>query len=113
MDWIRKMNNTPNISGTNGKLLNVTEEELAKHNQKTDCWIAISGYIHRCARDRMLFVNRREMFTFERCLGNVYNITDYLDYHPGGIDEIMKGAGIDATIIFQEIHAWVNIDAIE
>ena len=37
------MNGTPNISGTNGKLLNVTEEELAKHNLKTDCWTAISG----------------------------------------------------------------------
>jgi cytochrome b involved in lipid metabolism len=45
MDWIRKMNNTPNISGTNGKLLHVTEEELAKHNKKTDCWISISGII--------------------------------------------------------------------
>jgi cytochrome-b5 reductase len=43
MDWIRKMGNTPNISGTDGKFLNVTEEELAKHNKKTDCWIAISG----------------------------------------------------------------------
>ena len=43
MDWIRKMNNTPNISGTNGKLLTVTEEELAKHNKKADCWTAISG----------------------------------------------------------------------
>ncbi|CAF0815917.1 unnamed protein product [Adineta ricciae] len=82
MDWIRKMNNTPNISGTNGKLLTVTEEELAKHNKKTDCWTAISG--------------------------NVYNITPYLDYHPGGVDEIMKGAGVDATTLFQEIHSWVN-----
>ncbi len=41
-------------------------------------------------------------------LGNVYNITQYLDYHPGGVDEIMKGAGIDATALFQEIHSWVN-----
>ncbi len=47
MDWIRIMNNTPNISGTNGKFLNVTEEELAKHNKKTDCWIAISGRIEK------------------------------------------------------------------
>ncbi len=45
MDWIRTMNSTPNISGTNGKLLNITEEELAKHNKKTDCWTAISGRI--------------------------------------------------------------------
>lgn len=39
--------------------------------------------------------------------GNVYNITPYLDYHPGGVDEIMKGAGIDGTALFQEIHSWV------
>jgi cytochrome-b5 reductase len=47
MDWIRTTNNTPNISGTNGKLLNITEEELAKHNKKTDCWTAISGRIKK------------------------------------------------------------------
>ncbi|CAF0908594.1 unnamed protein product [Adineta steineri] len=82
MDWIRKMNNTPDISGTNGKILNVTLEELAKHNKKTDCWTAIAG--------------------------NVYNISPYLDFHPGGVDEIMRGAGIDATTLFQEIHSWVN-----
>jgi cytochrome-b5 reductase len=50
MDWIRTMNNTPNISGTDGKFLNITEEELAKHNKKTDCWIAISGRIEKNVR---------------------------------------------------------------
>jgi cytochrome-b5 reductase len=99
MDWVRKMNNTPNISGTNGNVLHVTEEELAKHNKKTDCWIAISGSIKKIS---FLF---KIIFSY---LGNVYNITPYLDYHPGGIDEIMKGAGIDATTLFQEIHSWVN-----
>jgi hypothetical protein len=24
------------------------------------------------------------------------------------VDEIMKGAGIDGTTLFQEIHSWVN-----
>jgi len=41
-------------------------------------------------------------------LGSVYNVTPYLDYHPGGVDEIMRGAGIDATVLFQETHAWVS-----
>ncbi|CAF0879167.1 unnamed protein product [Didymodactylos carnosus] len=78
MDWIRYMTNTPNISGTNGKLLQVTQEELCNHNTQKDCWIAIHG--------------------------NVYNITPYLEYHPGGIDEIMR----DGTVLFQEVHPWVN-----
>jgi cytochrome b involved in lipid metabolism len=26
-----------------------------------------------------------------------------LEYHPGGIPEIMKGAGIDATQLFNEV----------
>ena len=44
-------------------------------------------------------------------LGCVYNITPYLEYHPGGIPEIMKGAGIDATQLFNEvIYIEMNIE---
>lgn len=42
--------------------------------------------------------------------GKVYNVTRYLDYHPGGATELMKGAGKDATSLFDEAHAYVNID---
>lgn len=42
--------------------------------------------------------------------GKVYNVTRYLDYHPGGADQLMRGAGKDATSLFDEHHAWVNID---
>jgi cytochrome b involved in lipid metabolism len=34
----------------------------------------------------------------------VYNITPYLKYHPGGVDLIMKGAGMDATQLFIEVR---------
>jgi len=40
----------------------------------------------------------------------VYNITRYLKFHPGGVDWIMKGAGKDSTALFQKYHAWVNAD---
>ncbi|KAK3702928.1 hypothetical protein LTR37_014777 [Vermiconidia calcicola] len=40
--------------------------------------------------------------------GKVYNITPYLDFHPGGRDELMKGAGRDGTNLFMEAHPWVN-----
>ena len=36
--------------------------------------------------------------------GKVYNITPYLDFHPGGIDELMRGAGTDGTALFDEVQ---------
>ena len=34
----------------------------------------------------------------------VYNVTAYMDYHPGGWDELIKGAGRDATDLFNDAH---------
>jgi cytochrome-b5 reductase len=42
--------------------------------------------------------------------GKVYNVTRYLDFHPGGREQLLRGAGKDATALFDEYHAWVNID---
>lgn len=38
----------------------------------------------------------------------VYNMTPYLAYHPGGIADLMLSAGGDCTDLFNEKHAWVN-----
>ena len=38
--------------------------------------------------------------------GNVYNVTAYMDYHPGGWDELIKGAGKDATNLFNNAHRY-------
>ena len=45
--------------------------------------------------------------------GRVYNITPYIEYHPGGVAEIMKGVGRAgvAERLFAEVHPWVNWDA--
>jgi cytochrome-b5 reductase len=82
--WIRLTNSGADLTGTKGKRFPVTVEELKKHNTKDDCWIAIRG--------------------------KVYNITKYLDYHPGGVPELIRGAGIDGTKLFDEYHPWVNIE---
>ena len=39
--------------------------------------------------------------------GKVYNVTPYLDFHPGGVDELMRGAGKDATTLFDEVCLFV------
>lgn len=36
----------------------------------------------------------------------VYNVTPYIDYHPGGEDELMKAAGIDGTDLFDQVEIW-------
>ncbi|KAF4739431.1 hypothetical protein FOZ63_000570, partial [Perkinsus olseni] len=55
-----------------------TEEEVAKHNTKDDCWIIVNGM--------------------------VYNVTDWLPHHPGGEAVIMQYAGKDASDEWNMIH---------
>ncbi|XP_073531750.1 cytochrome b5 reductase 4 isoform X1 [Phyllobates terribilis] len=85
MDWIKLKSSGKDLTGLKGRLIEVTEEELAKHNKKTDCWTCIRGL--------------------------VYNITPYMEYHPGGEEELMKAAGIDGTQLFDQVHRWVNYES--
>lgn len=86
MGWIKLASTATDLAGTGGKIMEVTPEELAKHNTEKDCWVALKG--------------------------NVYNVTTYLNFHPGGVDELMRGAGLDATELFNEVHRWVNYESI-
>ena len=36
--------------------------------------------------------------------GNVYDITNYIDMHPGGKKQVMRGVGKDASIMFHKLH---------
>ena len=40
--------------------------------------------------------------------GIVYDITPYLRSHPGGRDQLLRGAGTDMTYMFSEFHHWVS-----
>jgi len=52
--------------------------ELSKHNTRRDCWVAIHG--------------------------KVFNLTSFLEDHPGGERVLLDVAGQDATSAFDEIH---------
>lgn len=86
MDWIRLGNSGVDLTGVGGVQRVVTLSELANHNKQTDAWIAIRGI--------------------------VFNVTRYMDFHPGGVDELMRGVGKDATKLFENVHAWVNYQSI-
>lgn len=85
MDWIRFSKSGKDLTGLRGRLIEVTQEELQKHNKREDCWTCIRGM--------------------------VYNVTPYMDYHPGGEEELMKAAGIDGTELFDQVHRWVNYES--
>lgn len=36
--------------------------------------------------------------------GKVYNVTQYMDFHPGGRDQLMKAAGADGTQLFNQVN---------
>eukprot|EP00890_Picochlorum_soloecismus_P004818 jgi/Picsp_1/5337/NSC_02698-R1_cytochrome b5 len=52
-------------------------EECSKHRSETDCWLIIHG--------------------------KVYNVTEFLDEHPGGYDIVVAASGKDGTDDFEEI----------
>lgn len=66
------------------QFVRVPKSELKKHASRLDCWTSLNG--------------------------KVFNITPYIDFHPGGVDEIMKCAGGDGTALFNKYHSWVNPD---
>lgn len=43
MDWIRLTKSGRDLTGLRGRLIEVTEEELRKHNKRNDCWTCIRG----------------------------------------------------------------------
>jgi len=55
-----------------------TMEDVAKHKSRADCWIVIGR--------------------------GVYDVTKFLNDHPGGDRVILGRAGLDATTIFESVH---------
>ncbi|AYV75195.1 MAG: putative cytochrome b5 [Terrestrivirus sp.] len=54
-----------------------TREEVSKHNSESDCWIILNN--------------------------SVYDVTSFLQDHPGGSHAIMTCAGKDATDDFKSV----------
>ena len=65
-------------STADGRETVYTMEEVAQHSTRDDCWIVVGD--------------------------GVYDVTDFMEVHPGGIGMLKMVAGKDATQHFQEMH---------
>lgn len=63
---------------------NIPLSEVNRHCIPADCWVAIEG--------------------------KVYDLTEFMDRHPGGPTTIVNAAGKDVTKIFNDIHKGVKIE---
>eukprot|EP00483_Globobulimina_turgida_P001513 UN01515 len=84
LNWVKKHAKLKSMAkyGGPGKY---TMEQVKRHNKAEDCWIVLNGHI--------------------------FDITEYIPYHPGG-DDILKAKGRDGTVLFYQIHRWVNVEAL-
>ncbi|KAK8056835.1 hypothetical protein PG993_002062 [Apiospora rasikravindrae] len=64
---------------TSSHPIQVSASELRRHNKKNDCWLAVH---HK-----------------------VWDLTDFVDEHPGGADILLQCAGTNATRVYDEVHA--------
>ncbi|KAJ1847173.1 hypothetical protein LPJ57_008851, partial [Coemansia sp. RSA 486] len=85
LDWALLLRSGENLSGVPQPRM-YTMAEVQQHNKRDDCWMVIAN--------------------------KVYNVTRYMDFHPGGKAQLMRAAGKDGTKLFYETHAWVNADNI-
>lgn len=70
------INQSNNITGVNSGVtsLILSKTELAKHNSRKSCWLLING--------------------------KIYDVTTYLNQHPGNASTILPTCGTDATVAY-------------
>ena len=77
VDWM-KLTQVSKDMRESGPLRKISAAELSEHKSQFDCWTAYKG--------------------------KVYNITQYIAYHPGGAPLLMEGAGKDCTVQFNKFQ---------
>lgn len=83
--FMKFLNDNPDPLNRNGKPLEeYTMEEVSKHNQPPSIWTVYKD--------------------------KVYDITMYLNYHPGGVKILEQIYGKDCTNAYNQFHKYLNID---
>ncbi|KAK9204661.1 hypothetical protein WN943_014925 [Citrus x changshan-huyou] len=76
-------------------------EEVATHNKTKDCWLIISG--KRVKIDALLihcpYIFEKEL----EAIAPVYDVSSFMDDHPGGDEVLISATGKDATNDFEDV----------
>jgi fatty acid desaturase len=89
----------------------VTPAELAAHAARDSCWVQIEGKARgaRAGRPRAPLLLTRACGCARAPAQQVYDVTRWLDSHPGGQLPLLSLGGRDATDAFASFHAaWVG-----
>ncbi|KAL9675772.1 hypothetical protein QQ045_003978 [Rhodiola kirilowii] len=86
MDWLKLTRTHPDLAGLKGQSNKrlISMDEVKQHRAEGSLWTVLKG--------------------------RVYNLTPYMNFHPGGADILMKAVGKDCTSLFNKYHAWVNAE---
>ena len=78
-----------------GPVRKFTWEELSKLNRRHNAHVAVRGKVRldTCVCDGVLLPCTK-----------VYDVSGFIEKHPGGVDQLMLGAGRDVTILFESYH---------
>ena len=68
------LDNPANKSNTRSNIISLSTEEVGKHNSPSDCWVIVNS--------------------------SVYDLTSFLNNHPGGSGLIITSCGTDITTLF-------------
>ena len=77
MEFTKRMHDNKDPIGVLSKgLRQITMEEVEQHDTEESLWTVLNG--------------------------KVYDLTTYLDYHPGGAKKLILGAGNDCSSLFRK-----------
>lgn len=74
------------VGGATKPLRPILHDELAQHRKVGDGWVAVRGL--------------------------VFDVSDFLSHHPGGVRTLLGVLGSDATDQFNAVHPHVDVEAV-
>ncbi|TVU29004.1 hypothetical protein EJB05_20546 [Eragrostis curvula] len=89
-----------------------TFEEVRKHNDRKDCWLIIAGKRESVQTACIeYFHEKHSELLGPECLGlssyrfflQVYDVTPFMEEHPGGDEVLLASTGKDATADYEDI----------